>query len=1347
MVSKNNRLERIRKIEEKSERHSIRKFTVGAASVLIGLSFLGVSGVTVNASDVNQEATVLQETSGSKDVSEDVSQAEVKTEEAVTTEASQETNVVAQTENTSEQADAPPVSESSASVQESAGAQDSQAVQESSASVVSEAPAVEEAPVSESAQPTSEAQSVQSSSTAQLESTAPAQVESSAQVENSQTSESASQTVNTSEEVNVQEAASQVSEKQAQAEVKADVPAVAAETSTKMTYDEAKEEVDKVNQEVNSELDNIINEANKVDGVVIEVNTVDPEKVFNTTVADIKINIEKLKEYTEAQIKEISATLKKYQDELALAESIYNKEMEEYNKAREEYIAKLKELGLWNDDHTDPGDLSQSLVIGKEENATVTTVIKNPNVTESSGSKLNGLLNHFFEINGAVSGDFLEVTYSGLQNSNYADQKIDKIVITFSDWTTDYTGYLGNKNDKAGIYFGDCPTNGFFYAKADGVTMDMKLYNSEGKLINLADNSAFITVGSLNSEVGKNDNYVEKAEIVNGADHGGSGVALPESSITIHQGQYGDVLYSDKYNNILNHLTATNYDEAVRLWGQAAVDKYLNWDDTSDRTREIFGSGLFKVHGNSIKIRFSNKVGSAWATYSTTIPEITFSPEKPEFKKPDPVLIVYTPGKLQLNANGTVHIHYVDVHDKAQSGQTSFIPDDGKLLNQSQHILHLAVGDNYSNELWDYIGANYELATDSVHPEATNGEVSEGEKHVYVYLKRKTQEASRDKVVTQTIHYVYENGDKAAETVNKTITFTQSGVLDLVTNQITWNGEWTPTQTFVTVVSPDIKGYTADKAEVGPYDITVNNSNVDDNLDKNDIVVYKANATETINRDKVVNQTIQYVYENGDKAAETYTYTITFTQSGVRDTVTGEETWNGEWTPTQTLVVVKSPDIKGYHTDTPEVGPYDITVTNDNFNENLDKNDVVVYKANATETINRDKVVNQTIHYVYEDGTKAAETYTVQITFTQTGAKDLVTGEETWDGEWTPTQTLVVVKSPTVDGYTPDKAEVGPYNITVTNDNFNDNLDKVDIVVYKKNAPQTETISRDKYVTQTIHYIYEDGTEAAPTVIKTIKFTQSGVKNLATGEETWDGEWTATQTFVVVKSPTIDGYTANKAEVGPYDITVTNDNYNDNLNKDDIVVYKKNVTPTPDPAPEPKPEPEPEKPTKPEEPETPEVPTPDPEEPKEDDKTDIPPKDETSTPVDSDPSDDSDKSDESENVESKDDDTETPTEIEPKDETSPSSVNTSEASTPNTSPQGETVVSTQVEEAKATPELVTVSAKSTKEAEKPAQVAVNQDALPQTGAEETNKAGVFGLLIASLASVFGLAAGKKRKKR
>lgn len=58
MVSKNNYSEKMRKIRPQKQRFSIRKFTVGAASVLIGLTFMGMNGQTVKA-----DTTVAQEES------------------------------------------------------------------------------------------------------------------------------------------------------------------------------------------------------------------------------------------------------------------------------------------------------------------------------------------------------------------------------------------------------------------------------------------------------------------------------------------------------------------------------------------------------------------------------------------------------------------------------------------------------------------------------------------------------------------------------------------------------------------------------------------------------------------------------------------------------------------------------------------------------------------------------------------------------------------------------------------------------------------------------------------------------------------------------------------------------------------------------------------------------------------------------------------------------------------------------------------------------------------------------------------------------------------------------------
>lgn len=145
----------------------------------------------------------------------------------------------------------------------------------------------------------------------------------------------------------------------------------------------------------------------------------------------------------------------------------------------------------------------------------------------------------------------------------------------------------------------------------------------------------------------------------------------------------GDILYADKDNELLYDGKFENDVEkqlVISLWGD--------------------------------KIRFSNELGSAWATFSTTVPKLTFEGEKPvEPTKPEGITITWQPGELVLNKNSNVHVHYFDVHEEAKNGVTDFNPDHGfELTDQLQSLTHLAIGDNYENELWDWESANYASA-------------------------------------------------------------------------------------------------------------------------------------------------------------------------------------------------------------------------------------------------------------------------------------------------------------------------------------------------------------------------------------------------------------------------------------------------------------------------------------------------------------------------------------------------------------------------------------------------------------------------------------------------------------
>ena len=741
------------------------------------------------------------------------------------------------------------------------------------------------------------------------------------------------------------------------------------------TYDDAKNEVENINNTNNSKLDEAIENAK---GEGVEVDVANGEDI-TTNVSGIKDAEGKLEEHIQKQLDKINKALEQYRTELEK----YNKEsadyeikLAEYNKKKAEYIEELKKYGLWDENDVDIDKVSQDLILDPNESSKVTVVYKGDNVTVGTGNKTIGtnpntqvVLDQFYKINKETLGEFLRLEYTGFQNSKYGNVDIEKILVSFSGWKPNYER---DKYDPSGIYFNNKLTDGFWYVHSDGVTVDITLYDKKDNPIDLKDGTAYITAGSLNSE-GTGSKYIEKAEIINDKEHneyGGSGLALPESTVKVHEGAGiygGDVLYSEKNNEVLviygdvNDKTIRKQTQAaINAWGdtetnRAIINKYINWDNSNDNKKAIFGAGLFKVHGKKIKIRLSTGIGSAWATYSTSIPKMTLDAVHPGKAPERPTLKIEVEKKqIVLNKNSSVHIHYVDVYNDIQNGVTSgfdhvSLGHGTELGEHVQHIEYLAIGDEYQNTLWDWASAGYVLAEMYV-PEALKGTIKDDPQHHYVYLTHNTETEHRHKDVNQVIHYIYEDGTTAHEDYNgKTLHFVQTGTKDLVTGEITWD-EWTPVQRFEMVKSPEIENYVPDRLEVGPYNIIVTDDDYGkNNKDKEDWVVYKAQIKET-SRDKVVTQVIHYVYEDGSTAKPDHvSVNLVFTQTGVKNMVTGEEIWDGEWTKTQTFVTVVSPVIEGYTADRLEIGPYDITVTNDNYgNNDLDKKDTVVYRPNTT---------------------------------------------------------------------------------------------------------------------------------------------------------------------------------------------------------------------------------------------------------------------------------------------------------------------------------------------------------------------------------------------------------------
>lgn len=89
MLSKKNIQGRLRKVEPTEQRFSIRKFTVGAASVLIGMAFMGMSNVqTVHADTLPDAQTTAKVKNVSPTIANKLNAAKIEADKSAATEKS-----------------------------------------------------------------------------------------------------------------------------------------------------------------------------------------------------------------------------------------------------------------------------------------------------------------------------------------------------------------------------------------------------------------------------------------------------------------------------------------------------------------------------------------------------------------------------------------------------------------------------------------------------------------------------------------------------------------------------------------------------------------------------------------------------------------------------------------------------------------------------------------------------------------------------------------------------------------------------------------------------------------------------------------------------------------------------------------------------------------------------------------------------------------------------------------------------------------------------------------------------------------------------------------------------------
>ena len=438
---------------------------------------------------------------------------------------------------------------------------------------------------------------------------------------------------------------------------------------------------------------------------------------------------------------------------------------------------------------------------------------------------------------------------------------------------------------------------------------------------------------------------------------------------------------------------------------------------------------------------FTHKIAWAAIPGSDTLPSTLPSYQVP--KKDG-----YTPDKSQVeqatvkfgDPDSSITVTY---KANAQVIKVNFIDDTtGKTLD-SKSLDGVSDADaNYNTkaDINNYEKQHYVLVRDSSDGQDLIFDHDDQATQSYdVHFTHDTKPDSRQDTVTRTITYTGA-GNKTPSAVTQSVHFTQAGTKDLVTGKTKWND--VADQNFASVGTPEVSGYTPDKSQVAQAAVKFGDK------DTTVTVTYAADKQ----------QAKLHFYD--DTAKKFIDAAPVLDASGKTDGQVGFTIPNSyDFSKYNFVNVTKGADPES----TDQLAGADLSAVQYGKYDTDDKNDqvFVAHFTHKIKAINEKVTVNETIHYVYEDGSKAHDDYqATPLVFTKTGTKDLVTGEE--KATWTKSQKFAEVASPEIPGYTPDQAVVPAVEVA-----HGDN-DVVRTVTYSKNIePQEPTTPTDNPDTPT----------------------------------------------------------------------------------------------------------------------------------------------------------------------------------------------------------------------------------------------------------------------------------------
>ena len=377
------------------------------------------------------------------------------------------------------------------------------------------------------------------------------------------------------------------------------------------------------------------------------------------------------------------------------------------------------------------------------------------------------------------------------------------------------------------------------------------------------------------------------------------------------------------------------------------------------------------------------------------------------------------------------------------------------------------------------------------------------------------------KEVERNITYVYENGPKAGQEastpVKQNARFTRTALINSRTGEVTYETEWTPSQSLPEIQSPTKDKYVVDKATVEALNVTHESENT------NVVVKYSENPDVTehdADKDKKGKVVVKHIDAQGNLLKEevvkenVIVATATTKVYADRDPETTYTPVDVDYSTTDKKQDVIEKDGKQYkfskvlevtpefNNTTSETGkvkegtttvvyqydyliPVDPTVPHDGSTTPPSPEDKIPNdpQNRSYKDLGLAKDVKRTIKYVYENGPKAGQEVDVPniqtARFTRTALINSRTGEVTYTNDWAKSQTLEEVTSPVKEKYVSDKEKVD--SLTVTNESEDVNV----VVKYSENPTVIEyDATKDKKGKVVVKHIDSKGNLLKEDVVK-----------------------------------------------------------------------------------------------------------------------------------------------------------------------------------------------------------------------------------------------------------------------